>query len=71
MQTILSPSLSKGKNSNRSKFFSKLMGILAGDFGNSLSDAFVEGDAEKVAKMCDQVKAKLLKALSEKKGHGS
>lgn len=64
MKVVRTQALCKGKkNSARSKFFSKLMGILAGDFGNELSNAFVSNDAEKVNKMLGEVQSKIVGSM--------
>lgn len=52
-------SLSKGKKSSpRSKFFSSLMGKLAGDRGNMISQLFVDGKNK-------ELRAELLKIVDE------
>lgn len=49
-------SLSKGKKgSPRSKFFSSLMGKLAGDRGNQISQLFVDGKFKQLRKELLQI----------------
>lgn len=62
-------SVSKGKKpkSNRSAFFSKLMGKLAGDRGNKVSDLFVKQDTDGFKKEMLQIVDEIASEANEGK----
>ena len=55
------------KGNPRSVFFSKLMTVLAGDFGNEVSQLYVDGNKEKLHEKLMEVCAKLEAGLDGSK----
>ena len=66
MKIFISTSKSK-KNSARSKFFSALMGKLAGDRGNQVSEMFASRDADGFEKEMTKIVSEITQSIRNKK----
>ena len=63
---LVSTSKSKKPKSNRSVLFKALMGKLAGDRGNTLSDKFVKGDLDGFQEDMNAITAEIVKEAKSK-----